>query len=80
MRTEWIAKRRGQKNVTQMHYAREGIVTEEMAFVAAREKLDAKLIMSEVARGRMVIPANINHLNLPCSPSALRVISDSGWR
>ncbi|MEO8875634.1 MAG: phosphomethylpyrimidine synthase ThiC [Polyangiaceae bacterium] len=73
MRTEWIAKRRGQKNVTQMHYAREGIVTEEMAFVAAREKLDAKLVMSEVARGRMVIPANINHTNL--QPMAIGIAS-----
>ncbi len=73
MRTEWIAKRRGQKNVTQMHFAREGIVTEEMAFVAAREKLDAKLVMSEVARGRMVIPANINHTNL--APMAIGIAS-----
>jgi phosphomethylpyrimidine synthase len=73
MRTEWIAKRKGQKNVTQMHYAREGIVTEEMAFVAAREQLDAKLVMSEVARGRMVIPANINHTNL--QPMAIGIAS-----
>jgi phosphomethylpyrimidine synthase len=73
MRTEWIAKRNGQKNVTQMHYAREGIVTEEMAFVAAREQLDAKLVMSEVARGRMVIPANINHTNL--QPMAIGIAS-----
>ena len=34
MRTEWIAKRRGQGNVTQMHYARQGVVTEEMHYVA----------------------------------------------
>ena len=59
--------------MTQMHYAREGIVTEEMAFVAAREKLDAKLVMSEVARGRMVIPANINHTNL--APMAIGIAS-----
>jgi phosphomethylpyrimidine synthase len=56
-----------------MHFAREGIVTEEMAFVAAREKLDAKLVMSEVARGRMVIPANINHTNL--APMAIGIAS-----
>ena len=39
MRTEWIAKRRGQSNVSQMHYARQGVVTEEMHYVAQRENL-----------------------------------------
>ena len=38
MRSEWVAKRRGQANVSQMHYARQGVVTEEMAHVAARER------------------------------------------
>ncbi len=47
-----------------MHYARKGIVTEEMAFVAEREKVPAVLIRDEVARGRMIIPANIAHTNL----------------
>ncbi|MEY3299717.1 MAG: hypothetical protein RLZZ597_2977 [Cyanobacteriota bacterium] len=37
MRTEWIAKRQGHTNVSQMHYARQGIITEEMAYVAQRE-------------------------------------------
>ena len=64
MRTEWIAKRSGHKNVSQMHYGRQGIITEEMDFVAKRENLPAKLIREEVARGRMIIPANINHINL----------------
>ena len=49
---------------TQLHYARRGVVTEEMRFVAAREAVDAELIRSEVARGRMIIPANIHHANL----------------
>jgi phosphomethylpyrimidine synthase len=49
---------------TQLHYARRGVVTEEMRFVAAREAVDAELIRSEVARGRMIIPANIHHSNL----------------
>jgi len=35
MRTEWIAKRQGQSNVSQMHYARQGVITEEMHFVAS---------------------------------------------
>jgi phosphomethylpyrimidine synthase len=64
MRTEWITKRRGSDNVSQMHFARKGIVTEEMQFVAQREKVDAELVRSEIARGRLIIPANINHTNL----------------
>jgi phosphomethylpyrimidine synthase len=47
-----------------MHYARLGRVTEEMEYVARRENLSAELIRDEVARGRMIIPANIHHVNL----------------
>ena len=47
--------------VTQMHYARQGRITEEMAFVAAREGLEADFVRREVAAGRAIIPANINH-------------------
>jgi len=61
MRAAWVERRRGQANVTQMHYARRGAVTEEMAHVARREKLPAELVRDEVARGRMIIPANVNH-------------------
>ncbi|NER39693.1 MAG: phosphomethylpyrimidine synthase [Oscillatoria sp. SIO1A7] len=64
MRSEWVAKRHGQGNVTQMHYARQGVITEEMNYVAQRENLSAELIREEVAEGRMIIPANINHTNL----------------
>lgn len=64
VRSEWIAARKGHDNVTQMHYARQGIITEEMHYVARRENLPAELIRDEVARGRMIIPANINHPNL----------------
>ena len=64
MRAEWVKKRRGQPNVSQMHYARQGVVTEEMAHVAARERLSSELVRSEVARGRMIIPANVNHPEL----------------
>jgi phosphomethylpyrimidine synthase len=49
------------KVVTQLHYARQGIVTPEMEFIAIREGLDAEFVRSEVARGRAIIPANINH-------------------
>jgi phosphomethylpyrimidine synthase len=64
MRANWTAPRKGQPNVTQMHYARKGLVTEEMLYVAEREKVMPELIRSEVARGRLVIPANIEHENL----------------
>jgi phosphomethylpyrimidine synthase len=47
-----------------MHYARLGIVTEEMEYVAKREKLAPEIVRSEVARGRAIIPANIHHTNL----------------
>ncbi|MCS6805057.1 MAG: phosphomethylpyrimidine synthase ThiC [Acidobacteriota bacterium] len=47
--------------VTQMHYARQGIITPEMEFVAIREGVDPEFVRSEVARGRAIIPANINH-------------------
>ncbi|UPG89592.1 phosphomethylpyrimidine synthase ThiC [Luteibacter aegosomaticola] len=48
-------------NVTQMHYARRGIVTPEMEFIALRENLAPTFIRDEVARGRAIIPSNINH-------------------
>ncbi len=49
---------------TQMHYARRGIITEEMQYVARREQLEPEVVRAEVARGRLIIPANINHLCL----------------
>src|SRR5688572_4211528 len=51
----------GGKTVTQMHYARQGIITPEMRFVALRENCDVELVRSEVAAGRAIIPNNINH-------------------
>ena len=47
-----------------MHYARKGQITGEMEYVAGREHVSAGMIRDEVARGRMIIPANINHRNL----------------
>jgi phosphomethylpyrimidine synthase len=52
------------RRVTQMHYARRGVVTPEMEFAALREGFDPELVRAEVARGRAIIPANINHLEL----------------
>src|SRR6201994_3603254 len=73
MRTEWVAKRQNDRVRTQMHYARQGIVTQEMEYIAGRERISPELIRSEVARGRMIIPANINHTNL--EPMAIGVAS-----
>ncbi|MBU42089.1 MAG: phosphomethylpyrimidine synthase ThiC [Spirochaetaceae bacterium] len=49
---------------TQMHYARKGEITPEMEFVALRENLNPEFVMDEVARGRAIIPANVNHSEL----------------
>ncbi len=52
------------KTPTQMYYAKKGVITPEMNYVAQVEMLDAQLIRSEVAAGKMIIPANIHHENL----------------
>ncbi|MGG1691769.1 phosphomethylpyrimidine synthase ThiC [Heyndrickxia ginsengihumi] len=49
------------KNVTQLHYAKKGIITPEMEFIAIREHMTPEFVRDEVARGRAIIPANINH-------------------
>jgi phosphomethylpyrimidine synthase len=49
------------KRVTQMHYARRGEITPEMEFIAIREGVTPELVRDEVARGRAILPANINH-------------------
>jgi len=61
---EWRGERHPPQKgrlVTQMHYARRGVVTEEMEFVARREGCDVELVRAEVAAGRAIIPANVNH-------------------
>jgi phosphomethylpyrimidine synthase len=55
---------RGTGNVTQMHYARRHEITPEMEFVAIREGVPAEFVRSEIARGRAILPANINHPEL----------------
>ncbi len=55
---------RGTGSVTQMHYARRGEITPEMEYVALREGFPAEFVREEVARGRAIIPANINHPEL----------------
>ena len=64
MREEWVKKRENDEVKTQMYYAKKGIITEEMEYVAKVEGLLPELVRSEVARGRMIIPANVNHTSL----------------
>ncbi|WP_259425169.1 phosphomethylpyrimidine synthase ThiC [Bacillus velezensis] len=49
------------KNVTQLHYARKGIITPEMEFIAIREHVSPEFVREEVASGRAIIPSNVNH-------------------
>jgi phosphomethylpyrimidine synthase len=72
-RNEYVRRRESDAVRTQMSYARRGIVTEEMQYVARREKLTPELVRDEVARGRMIIPANWNHTAL--EPMAIGVAS-----
>ncbi len=71
LREPWVRPRRASTGsgpaahgVTQLHYARRGEITPEMEFVAIREGLPAEFVRDEVARGRAIIPANVNHLEL----------------
>lgn len=64
MRSEWIAQHQGDPIRTQIHYARKGAITPEMDHVAHRESLSSETVRAEVARGRMIIPANVRHTNL----------------
>ncbi|MEA2099544.1 MAG: phosphomethylpyrimidine synthase ThiC [Campylobacterota bacterium] len=73
MRTSWVKKRENDPVRTQMFYAREGIITEEMEYVAKIENLSAELVRSEIARGRLIIPANVNHTAL--EPMAIGIAS-----
>ena len=69
LRSEWVSKRAvqhpGTTNQSQMHYARKGVVTEEMAYVAdAREASSPSSSAARSRAGGMIIPANVNHTNL----------------
>ncbi|KAH9627566.1 hypothetical protein KSS87_009566, partial [Heliosperma pusillum] len=65
----WIDKREkmGYPRYTQMFYAKQGIITEEMLYCAARENLDPEFVRSEVARGRAIIPSNKKHISALCA-------------
>jgi len=68
LRKDWIDNRKSggddYKTCTQMYYAKQGVITEEMEFVALREGMDPEFVRSEVARGRAIIPSNKNHQEL----------------
>ncbi len=64
MRKMWLEKRKNDLNKSQMYYARKGIVTEEMEYIAKIENLTSEFVRSEIARGRMIVPANVNHASL----------------
>jgi phosphomethylpyrimidine synthase len=66
VRAPWIAERlaHGERNLSQMHFARRGIVTEEMAFAAAREGVEPELVRAQIASGRAILPANVRHPEL----------------
>ncbi|MDP4511060.1 phosphomethylpyrimidine synthase ThiC [Nonomuraea turcica] len=62
LREQWVRDRRAAgQPVTQVGCARKGLITREMEFVAVREGLDAEFVRQEVAAGRAIIPANVNH-------------------
>ena len=56
---------------TQMSAARAGEITDAMRVVARRERLEAEVVRSEVARGRLIIPANVDHLAGKLEPMAI---------
>jgi phosphomethylpyrimidine synthase len=65
IRKEWIEAREGKhERYTQMHFARKGMITEEMLFVAEREGVEPEFVRSEIERGRAIICCNKNHLEL----------------
>lgn len=63
-RDHWLEKREKDENRSQMHYARQGIITEEMRYVAQDEKLAPEFVRDEIAAGRLVVCANVNHREL----------------
>jgi len=64
MRKEWLKERTNDPVRTQMYYAKKGIITGEMEFVAKIENIEPEFLRSEIARGRCIIPANVQHEHL----------------
>ena len=63
------------QSVTQLEFARQGVITDAMKRVAQRERLDPELIRAEIARGRLIIPANIHHLAGSLDPMGVGTVA-----
>ena len=70
---DWLDNHKDDEVRTQMYYAKRGIVTPDMEYVAKVENIDPELVRSEIARGRLIIPANVNHKHL--KPMAIGIAS-----
>ena len=70
---DWLNNHKDDEVRTQMYYAKKGIITPDMEYVAKAEKLDPELVRSEIERGRLIIPANVNHKHL--TPMAIGIAS-----
>jgi phosphomethylpyrimidine synthase len=70
---DWLDNHKDDEVRTQMYYAKKGIITPDMEYVAKVEKVDPELLRSEIERGRLIIPANVNHKHL--TPMAIGIAS-----
>ncbi|RXJ91785.1 phosphomethylpyrimidine synthase [Arcobacter sp. CECT 8983] len=70
---DWLDNHKDDEVRTQMYYAKRGIITPDMEYVAKVEKIEPELVRDEVARGRLIIPANVNHKHL--KPMAIGMAS-----
>ena len=70
---DWLESHKNDEVRTQMYYAKRGIITPDMEYVAKVEKIDPELVRSEIERGRLIIPANVNHKHL--IPMAIGIAS-----
>jgi phosphomethylpyrimidine synthase len=70
---DWLDNHKDDEVRTQMYYAKKGMITPEMEYVAKIEKIEPELVRSEIARGRLIIPANVNHRHL--KPMAIGMAS-----
>lgn len=70
---DWLDNHKDDEVRTQMYYAKKGIITPDMEYVAKVENIEPELVRSEIARGRLIIPANVNHKHL--TPMAIGIAS-----
>ncbi len=73
MRT-WLNNYKDDEVRTQMYYAKKGIITPDMEYIAKVENIDTQFVKTEVARGRLIIPANVNHKHL--KPMAIGIAAN----